>query len=403
MEKLPEIPLQQARNLMLHTLDLAQNRRKVAKKSDMLSVIRQLNFLQLDTISVVARAHHHILYSRLGQYQTKWLEELHTEGKLFEYFSHAMCFLPIEDFPIYWSEMLRRRSEGYFGKWGADQREKLAEMLHTIRENGPVKSSDFKSDRAGPWWGWKEEKLLLEALFYWGELMIVRREGFQRVYDLRERVLPIWQETDGLSMEESRKARFLEAANSLGVATESWLIRQTYLPNGQKFIRELVDQGKLLPAGIAGFKKAVFIHPDNLLLYEKAQAGALKANTTKVLSMFDPLMVDRTRVKELFNFDYRIQVYVPKAQRQKGYYLLPILHQGQLVGTLDAKAFRKEKVLKVFTLTLEAGVKPGEALAKGLANELTNYAKWLGLDEVVVEQAEPAVLKEKIEALLPSS
>ena len=126
MEKLPEIALQQARNLMLHTLDLAQNRRKVAKKSDMLSVIRQLNFLQLDTISVVARAHHHILYSRLGQYQTKWLEELHTEGKLFEYFSHAMCFLPIEDFPIYWPEMLRRRSEGYFGKWGADQREKLA-------------------------------------------------------------------------------------------------------------------------------------------------------------------------------------------------------------------------------------------------------------------------------------
>src|SRR5450830_225017 len=401
MEKLPEIPLQQARNLMLHTLDLAQNRRKVAKKSDMLSVIRQLNFLQLDTISVVARAHHHILYSRLGQYQTKWLEELHTEGKLFEYFSHAMCFLPIEDFPIYWPEMLRRRSEGYFGTWGSSHREKLAEMLHTIREKGPVKSSDFKSDRAGPWWGWKEEKILLESLFYWGELMIVRREGFQRVYDLRERVLPNWQETDGLSMEESRKARFLEAARSLGIATESWLIRQTYLPNGQKLIRELVDQGKLLPAGIAGFKKAVFVHPDSLLLYEKAQAGALKANTTKVLSMFDPLMVDRTRVKELFNFDYRIQVYVPKAQRKKGYYLLPILHRGQLVGTLDAKAFRKEKMLKVFTLTLEEGVRPGEALAKGLVIELTNYAKWLGLNEVVIEQAEPAALKEKLVELLP--
>ena len=401
MEKLPEIPLQQARNLMLHTLDLAQNRRKVAKKSDMLSVIRQLNFLQLDTISVVARAHHHILYSRLGQYQTKWLEELHTEGKLFEYFSHAMCFLPIEDFPIYWPEMLRRRSEGYFGTWRADHREKLAEMLHNIREKGPVKSSDFKSDRAGPWWGWKEEKILLEALFYWGELMILRREGFQRVYDLRERVLPGWQEADGLSMEESRKARFLEAARSLGIATEAWLIRQTYLPNGQKLIRELVDQGKLLPAGIAGFKKAVFIHPDNLLLYEKAQAGALKANTTKVLSMFDPLMVDRTRVKELFDFDYRIQVYVPKAQRQKGYYLLPILHRGQLVGTLDAKAFRKEKMLKVITLTLEEGVKPGEALAKGLVIELTNYAKWLELNEVVIEQAEPAALKEKLVALLP--
>ena len=401
MEKLPEIALQQARNLMLHTLGLSQNGRKQASKADLLEVIYQINFLQMDTISVVARAHHHILYSRVGPYRTAWLEELHAEGKLFEYFAHAMCFLPIEKFPIYWPEMLRRRSEGYFGTWGSSNREKLAEMLHTIREKGSVKSSDFKSDRAGPWWGWKEEKILLEALFYWGELMIVRREGFQRVYDLLERVLPGWQETDGLSMEESRKARFLEAAKSLGIATESWLIRQTYLPNGQKFIRELVDEGKLLPAGVIGFKKPLFIHPENLPLYAKAEAGALKATSTKVLSMFDPFMVDRTRVKELFDFDYRVQMYVPKEQRQKGYYLLPILHQGQLVGTLDAKAFRKEKMLKVITLTLEEGVKPGEALAKGLAKELTNYAKWLGLDEVVIEHAEPAVLKEKLVALLP--
>jgi hypothetical protein len=403
VEKLPEIPLQQARNLMLHTLDLAQNQRKAAKKQDLLGVIQQLNFLQMDTISVVARAHHHIIYSRLGQYQTKWLEELHAEGRLFEYFSHAMCFLPVEKFPIYWPEMLRRRSEGYFGTWRADHQEKLTEMLHYIREKGPVKSSDFKSERAGPWWGWKEEKLLLEALFYGGELMILRREGFQRVYDLREKVLPTWQETDGLSMEKSRRARFLEAAKSLGIASEAWLIRQTYLPNGQKLIRQLVGEGELLQAGITGFKKAAFIHPDNLTLYEKALAGTLKANTTKVLSMFDPLMVDRARVKELFDFDYRIQVYVPKAQRQKGYYLLPILHQGQLVGTLDAKAFRKESILKVFTVTLEESIKPSDALAKGLAKELTGYAKWLGLDELIIAQAEPAVLKEKIAAWLQSA
>ncbi len=402
MEKLPEIPLQQARNLMLHTLGLAQNRRRQAGKGDLLGVIRQINFLQMDTISVVARAHHHILYSRLGPYHTAWLKELHDEGKLFEYFAHAMCLLPIEDFPIYWPEMLRRRREGYFGTWGKEYREQLAEMLQYIRKQGAVKSSDFKSKRAGPWWGWKEEKILLESLFYWGELMIVRREGFQRVYDLRERVLTGWQEADGLSMEESRKARFLEAARSLGVATEAWLIRQTYLPNGQKIIRELADQGKLLPAGIVGFKKAVFIHPENNQLYEKAQAGALKANTTKVLSMFDPLMIDRARVKELFDFDYRIQVYVPKAQRQKGYYLLPILHQGNLVGTLDAKAFRKEKILKVMTLRLENSVKPGETLAMGLAKEIRAYANWLNLDEVVLEDVEPIALKEKLAVLLQS-
>jgi uncharacterized protein YcaQ len=403
VEKLSEISLQQARNLMLHTLDLAQNRRAQPKKSDLLAVIRQLNFLQLDTISVVARAHHHILYSRLGPYRIEWLDELHAEGKLFEYLAHAMCFLPIDKFPIYWPEMLRRRSEGYFGEWGSTRQEKLAGMLNHIRDHGPVKSSDFKSERAGPWWGWKEEKILLESLFYGGELMIARREGFQRVYDLRERVLPGWKEADGLSMEASRKERFLEAARSLGVATGPWLIRQTYLPNGQKIIRDLVDQGELLPAGIAGFTKPVFIRPENLPLYEKAQAGALRTNSTKVLSMFDPLMVDRDRVKTLFNFDYRIQVYVPKAQCNKGYYLLPILHHGQLVGTLDAKAFRKEKILKVLSLRLEEGVKPSEALAKGLAKELTSYGKWLGLDEVVIEQTEPAAFKEKVELLLQSA
>jgi uncharacterized protein YcaQ len=380
VEKLSEISLQQARNLMLHTLDLAQNRRAQPKKSDLLAVIRQLNFLQLDTISVVARAHHHILYSRLGPYRLEWLNELHAEGKLFEYLAHAMCFLPIDKFPIYWPEMLRRRSEGYFGEWGSTRQEKLAGMLNHIRDHGPVKSSDFKSERAGPWWGWKEEKILLESLFYGGELMIARREGFQRVYDLRERVLPGWKEADGLSMEASRKERFLEAARSLGVATGPWLIRQTYLPNGQKIIRDLVDQGELLPAGIAGFTKPVFIRPENLPLYEKAQAGALRTNSTKVLSMFDPLMVDRDRVKAL-----------------------PILHHGQLVGTLDAKAFRKEKILKVLSLRLEEGVKPSEALAKGLAKELTSYGKWLGLDEVVIEQTEPAAFKEKVELLLQSA
>jgi len=403
MELLPELPLQQARNMMLHTLGLNQAKRKQARKTDLLEVIRQINFLQLDTISVVARAHYHILYSRLGPYRTAWLEELHAEGKLFEYFAHAMCYLPVEKFPIYWPEMLRRRSDGYFGEWSATRQEKISAMLDYIREKGPVKSSDFKSERAGPWWGWKEEKLLLEALFYQGELMVRQREGFQRVYDLRERVLPAWQDADGLSMEESRKARFLEAAKTLGVATETWLIRQTYLPNGQKMIREMARKGELLQGGIAGLRKPVFIHPDNLSLYEKGLSGNLKATSTKVLSMFDPLMVDRTRVKELFDFNYRIQVYVPKEQRLKGYYLLPILHQGKLVGTLDAKAFRKEKILKVFSIKLEEGVKPGEILAKGLAKELSLYAQWLGLDEVVVEQTEPVGFKGKLTEKLLSA
>lgn len=403
MELLPEIPLQQARNLMLTTLGLNANHHRQAKKVDLVDIIRQINFLQLDTISVVARAHYHILYSRLGPYRTAWLEELHAEGQLFEYFAHAMCYLPVEKFPIYWPEMLRRRSEGYFGEWSTTRQDKINVMLEYIRENGPVKSSDFKSERAGPWWGWKEEKILLEALFYQGEVMVQRREGFQRVYDLRERVLPDWQDASGLSMEESRKARFLEAAKALGVTTETWLIRQTYLPNGQKIIREMVRKGELLQGGIAGFKKAVLVHPDNISLYENAAMGSLKVAGTKVLSMFDPLMVDRTRVKELFDFDYRIQVYVPKEQRQKGYYLLPILHQGKLIGTLDAKAFRNEKILKVFSIKLEAGVKPGEILAKGLAKELLAYAKWLGLDEVVIDQTEPLEFKEKLADRLHSA
>ncbi|MEA4811382.1 MAG: crosslink repair DNA glycosylase YcaQ family protein [Anaerolineaceae bacterium] len=396
MNELPQISLQQARLIMLNTLGLAYKARGRARKEDLLKTIRYINFLQLDTISVVARAHLHILYSRLGAYQTKWLEELHAEGRLFEYFAHAMCFLPIEDFSLYWPDMLRRRESDFFGGWALERQEKLEAMLAAIRERGPMMSSDFKGERTGPWWGWKEEKGLLEALFYRGELMIARREGFKRVYDLRERVLPNWQPSEGLSLEESVRLRYLQAAKLLGVSTDTWLSKQTYLPNARTVVKELVAEKRLITASIKGFAKPIYVHPENLPVYERGLEGKLSAPSTKILSMFDPLMVDRDRVKALFGFDYKIQVYVPKAQRDKGYYLLPILHQGKLVGRLDAKAFRKEGFLQVLAIHLEPGVKPSQALAKGLADELKAYGSWMGLNTVKVELCIPQALKERL-------
>ncbi|MBV9111119.1 MAG: YcaQ family DNA glycosylase, partial [Gemmatimonadetes bacterium] len=183
---------------MLAAMGLDRRPRRRATKHDVLACIRRMGALQIDTISVVNRSPYFVLWSRLGAYEPRWLDELLAEGALFEYWAHEACFLPIEDYPLFRNRMLDR---GWM-KWRfshavmekhADQ---VARVLETIREHGPVRSAELGAPRSGSgsWWGWKPEKRILESLFTAGELMIARREGFQRVYDLRERVLPDWDD-----------------------------------------------------------------------------------------------------------------------------------------------------------------------------------------------------------------
>ncbi len=396
---------QQAQQVMLASLGLRTPPRRKANKADLLAAIRQIHNLQIDTISVVARAHQHILWSRLGNYTTNWLEELHAEGQLFEYFAHAVCLLPIEDYPLFRSLML----EKFIGwdnirDWGIENADTLDQILDHIRKNGAVRSSDFESNQSrGKWWDWKVEKVALEHLYYRGDLMIARRESFQRVYDLRERVLPAWDDTQTPAYPAAVLELTRKAIKALGIANLTWAANYFYIKKAETAaaIEQLLAEGGIHPASIEGVKGGpFFVHADNQLLVETALADQLPATHTSILSPFDPLVSDRGRARDLFDFDYTIECYTPAPKRKHGYFVLPILHQERLIGRLDAKAWRKEGRLQVISLYLEPGVRVSAGLTKALAKTLRAYASWQGLTSITIDRADPEALRLELMARL---
>lgn len=375
-------------------LGLQKKSRKKASKEDLLSTIRKIHNLQLDTISVVARAHLHILWSRLGNYDPAWLDELHSEGFLFEYFSHGVSLLPIEDYPIFRALMLRKfMGWDNIRTWGEQNSETLEKILLYIRENGEVRSADFENKQTrGAWWDWKLEKVALEHLYYRGDLMISRREKFQRVYALRERVLPDWDDNQAPSAGEAVKALTLNSIKALGVANQTWVANYFYLKKAEtaQALKELHEEGQIQQVKVEGLKgNPFYVHTEDLSLLNETLEGKFRSTHTTILSPFDPLISDRSRTRDLFDFDYQIECYTPALKRKFGYFVLPILHKGKLVGRLDAKAWRNESRLQVIKLFLESRVMPNEALAKDLAVTIKAYASWQELDKVDIEWTEP--------------
>ena len=233
--------------------------------------------------------------------------------------------------------------------------------------------------------------------------MVSERRNFQRVYDLRERIHPGWDDQNTPSYEDAIRAQVLKAAKALGVAKPDWLASYYYLlkKHVQKLLPDLVREGNLIPVEVAGFEKQPFyVHHDNAQTLQLALEDRLKATHTSILSMFDPLVTDRSRTRELFGFDYLIECYTPAPKRVYGYFVLPILRKGKLVGRMDAKAWRKEKRLEVIHLFLEPRVKPSRSLAADLAQTLSQYASWQGLSAVEITQTTPPefceILKEHL-------
>ncbi len=392
-----QLDLNAARKLMLAAQGLLHPPVRAARKADVLETIRRMGALQIDTIHVVARSPYLVLWSRLGDYDPRWLEELEAEGALFEYWAHAACFLPIEDYPYFRRVML----DGLPGwrdapAWLAENGELANRILTHVRENGAVRSADFENPnhKGGGWWNWKEEKEALERLHTAGELMIARREKFQRVYDLRERILPGWEDTRTPSREEMRRALALKAVRALGVAAPEWVpdyfrLAKAGLP---ALLEGLAEEGLLVRASLHDHKADVYIHPENLSLAEEAAAGRLQSPVTTLLSPFDPLVWDRARARALFGFDYSIECYTPAAKRRYGYFTLPLLHGGELVGRLDPKAYRQEGVFEVKAVYLEPGVEISAGLLAGLANALRRCAAWHATPEVIVRRSDPPEL-----------
>jgi hypothetical protein len=377
-----------------------------ATKADVLATIRRMGVLQIDTIHVVARSPYLVLWSRLGAYEPLWLDELLAEGALFEYWAHEASFLPIEDWPLYRRVMLEGhpRLQRFLARMQEQYGPELSRMHAHVREHGEARSSDFarSDDRKGVWWDWKLEKSLLESLFFSGDLMIRRRDNFQRIYDLRERVLPEWDDARAPSLFEVQRTLALTAVRALGVARPRWVpdyFRTKSQPT-LAALKSLIADGSLETVAVQGWNEPALLHPANRALAEAAAQGGLVPSHTTLLSPFDPIVWDRARALELFGFEYRIECYTPAPKRRYGYFTLPILRCGELIGRLDPKAHRKQGIFEVKALYLEPGVPVTDALAHDLAGTLNACAAWHGTPEVVVRRTDPPELAGTLGAAL---
>src|SRR5579884_1829127 len=330
-----------ARSLLLAAQGLQERPAEPARKADCLAAIRRMGLLQIDTISVVARSPYLVLWSRLGDYEPRWLEELLAEGALFEYWSHAACFLPIEDFCIY-----RRRMLDY-------------------AEDDAYLPSGLNAQNA-------EKRAVVE------------------------RVLPDWNDAHTHTPKEARRQLTLKAVRALGIARAKWLAGSTgYFGNYLRtqdvkaILTEEIRTGEALAVTVEGSDEPAYVHRDNGPLMEQAAEGALASTMTTFLSPFDPVVSHRGRARELFGFDYQIETYTPAERRRYGYFSLPILHRGHLVGRLDAKAHRQEGLFEVKSLHLEAKTPITDTLLSEIAATLTAFAQWHKTPEIVLRLSDP--------------
>ena len=390
-----------ARALHLAAQGLATARRRRASKDDVLAAIRRMRMLQIDTISVVARSPYLVLWSRLGDYDPAWLDELLAEGRLFEYWAHEACFLPIEDYGLYRHRMLDPEAMGwkYSARWMRERADEVARLVDHIRAGGPVRAADFarQDGKSGGWWEWKPEKRSLEVLFTAGALMIARRHNFQRVYDLAERVHPTWHDDRMPALDTVRREFALRTVHALGLARAAWIpdYHRTRRPHVDP--ARLADEGLLVTARVEGWRDPVYIHPEHLALARQAADGALTSSLNTLLSPFDPVVWDRRRALELFCIDYRLECYTPAPKRRYGYFTLPILRRGALVGRIDAKAHRKQGVFELRSVALEPGLRLSASLARDVAGAVVRCAGWHGCPRIVVAGSDPAAFGNMLE------
>lgn len=360
---LPQLSLAAARNLHLAAQGLLKKPRRRAQPADILSTVQRMSLLQIDTINIVARSPYLVLFSRLGNYPPQWLDNALSQGELMEYWAHEACFLPRSDFALVRHRMLAPDKMGwkYRQEWMVEHADEIEQLIAHIQKNGPVRSADFEHPRKGAsgWWEWKPHKRHLEGLFTSGKVMVVERRNFQRVYDLTHRVMPHWDDTRDLLSQDVAEAIMLgNSARSLGIFRPQWLADYYRLrqPQLKPLLETWQREQRVMPVSVESLGE-MWLHADLFPLLAQAQEGKLQATHSAVLSPFDPVVWDRKRAGQLLNFSYRLECYTPAPRRQYGYFVLPLLHKGQLVGRMDAKMHRKTGMLEIIALWLEEGIR----------------------------------------------
>ena len=356
--------------------------------------IDRLGVIQLDSVSVLVRAHYLPLFSRLGPYDRGDLDGLAAHDglvpatakrRLFEYWAHEASLVPVELQPLLrWRMARAERGEGVWGriKQTAEARpDLLSRILDEIGAKGPIGVSEIDQDnsRSGAWWGWSDAKNALEWLFWTGRLTTAGRRGFERLYDLPERVLP--RKVLALptpNEAEAQRQLLRRSAGALGVATAADLRDYFRLPAAgvAERLAELVEAKELTPVAVEGWRQQAYLAP--------TAKFPRTANATALLAPFDPLIWERARTERLFGFIYRLEIYTPAERRQHGYYVLPFLMGERLVARVDLKTDRARDRLLVRAAHIESG-EPVSLVAEALAAELRAMADWLRLETIEVE------------------
>ena len=373
---MPEIlSLSQARRLALHRQGLTGSTtpKGVAGTKQ---VIQQLGYLQIDTISVIERAHHHILKSRISDYKPAYLKALEEERAIFEYWAHAASYLPIEHYRF----SLPRKQDFQSGKekWFKRDPKTMQYILDRITAEGPLQSKDFKvkatkNTSNGMDWSRNPMNMALRQLFMQGKIMITARKGFQKVYDITERVLPAGIDTSLPNTQEYIRhliLRDIHAHGFLKAREMGYLLRGTskIIAN---ILAEMVEAQELVEIQIEGVEQGLYFSTPELL--QDLAAIKLKKQL-HILSPFDNVLIQRKRTEELFDFSYILECYVPAAKRKMGYFSLPLLYGDQFVGQIDLKADRKKKVLLIKNLVWETGLKQPAKMEQQLEKSLAKFA-----------------------------
>ncbi|MGA7732940.1 MAG: crosslink repair DNA glycosylase YcaQ family protein [Chloroflexia bacterium] len=375
----------------------------------LVELVRDLGCVQLDPISAVARTNLLVPWSRLGNYDPAiWDQVLWRDRSMFEYFAHAAAIVLTEDFPIHGYQMRRYHTSDrpwvvHIRQWMKDNHTLLDNVMSSLRERGPLSSKDFEEKATVSWWssGWTNDRninRMLDFLWLQGIVLVAERRSQLRYWDLAEHVLPDWTPRQELSEREVVRQSAQRAIRALGVARKRDILqhftRNRYweLP---AVLTELEKEGRIVRVQVEGegasekkWAGPWYTHCEDLSLIEQAGSRDWEGRTT-LLSPFDNLICDRARTELLWDFDFRIEIYVPKDKRKYGYYVLPILHGDRLIGRIDPLVDRKAKRLNVNNVYAEPNAPMDLATGKAIAGAIEDLAAFIGARDIAYGENVP--------------
>jgi uncharacterized protein len=357
------------------------------RRAGVRGVLRRLGAVQLDTISVLARSHELIPYARLGAVGRAAVESAYwTEGHSFEYWSHAACILPVEEWPHFAFRRRAMRERGHRWHLLKDKEGACAAVRERLKADGPLTTTDLGGGKnGGEWFDWSETKIAVEWLLDTGEVVCTERRGWKRVYDLAERAVPDALLHDDLTDAECVRRLVAQAGQAMGVATQADLADYHRLKQAR--VAAALPETGLLPVTVEGWDRPAWAAPEAL---DSVPRGR---HRTTLLSPFDSLIWDRPRTQRIFDFTHRLEAYVPRPKRVHGYFAMPLLAGGRLMGRVDPAREGGTLVARQLSLRGAKAVRP-------MAQALREAAGWVGCHDVRVERVNREDLRPALEAAL---